>query len=211
MKSVDLFPYMEYREQYERSRKMKGFIEGIKEIRSAAGLDDIKPNITRLQAAVANAESETRENSARIRKPSSKISSDDYILPTPRATARMSTRQTQQQPVVENIGSSNISALLNDNVVATTSSATTSPNIPTLMSNNNKRSRLRTDSNCSNGSLNGSGGNQAKRNKRVSYSDRLGLDFNLEHDPVLSSGVSGIFCGNSRDSAFHYFCFHYYV
>lgn len=168
MKANELFPYLDHVVEFGKNRKLKGFNEALKEIRDAAGIsDDLKPDISKIDAIIPTSSTDDfqRSGSRRICRPSSRISSEDFILPSIGKTRALS--RSIESNIVTSLNSIN------------------SAKSPLLRSPNNKRNRLRTESNCSTGST----GSFGKRTKRVSYSDKLATDFGLDYDPLLTTGV----------------------
>lgn len=75
---------------------MKGFNEALKEIRQAAGLEtDVKPNISNFsQASEVNPTTSGDINGTRIRKPSSRINTEDFVTSSTPTKTRSNSKAT---------------------------------------------------------------------------------------------------------------------
>lgn len=85
-------------------RKLKGFNEALKEIKQAAGLEeDIKPTISKLsQGSEANPTTSIEINSARIRKPSSRINTEDFVTGSTRTRSNLKATLAESKSILSN-------------------------------------------------------------------------------------------------------------
>ncbi|KAI1731076.1 PWWP domain-containing protein [Ditylenchus destructor] len=182
IKSTDLYDYLDHRKSYELPRKIKGFNEGVREIRCAAGLPE-DPDEEEEEPSEEPSQRESNNDSPtitiikeepssptthRTRKPSSRISTSEFIIPTTTVTIR----SRNSSLMLSHTDSSPTQSQQSYR----TKSPLTTPNM--LKVSNTRKTKARTNSTCSNGN--------SKRTKRVSYSDKFGLDF-LDYDSMLSS------------------------